>query len=265
MKQIILKPSSWLVRIGHWLGHNWWCIPTCNICICAISGVLIICGDYETGNSLGMVVVGLLFISLLILVHCVIARKYKRLWTFIILFVISCLLWIPLSIISLQLTPYEDLFGKKNPIPEGFPCHEVLDYDIDTTTWEQNYSDAHVDCKDKSTYLQVWSDGSGGMYCFDFYADNLPKGKIWLKGFEATNNIPLSNSWGIRTGILTNYIRTNETRTFKRLVEKQDFLIHDGDWGDYYAVRLEVWFRDAKSRKSQKLMEKTYRMEGWMR
>lgn len=265
MKPIILKPPSWLVRILHWSVHNWWYIPTCNILLSIIASVLIIMKHFETGNALGMACVGLFFLSVLILLYYLIAHKYKDLIIFLIPFLISFLLSIPMSVISIQLTPYEDLFGKKHPIPDGFAYHEVLGFKTNNTTGESIYESARVDRKDESTYLQVWADGVGGMYCFDFYAGNLPKGIIWLKGYEATRNIPLSNSWGIRTGELTNPVKVHEVHSFKRLVEKQDFLIYDGDWGDYYAVRLEVWFEDVKSRKPKKLMEKTYRMEGWMR
>ena len=60
-------------------------------------------------------------------------------------------------------------------------------------------------------------------------------------------------------------IACNATKSFTRLVEKQEFVIYEGDWGDYYAVRVEVWRKDSATRKEHKLMEKVYRMEGWMR
>lgn len=52
---------------------------------------------------------------------------------------------------------------------------------------------------------------------------------------------------------------------FSKVVEKQKFTIYEGDWEEYYAVRVEVWHRDSISCKETKLMEKFYRMEGWMR
>lgn len=57
----------------------------------------------------------------------------------------------------------------------------------------------------------------------------------------------------------------NVTSSFSKIVNKQEFTIYEGDWGDYYAVRVEVWHQDASTGKEEKLLEKIYRMEGWMR
>ena len=35
--------------------------------------------------------------------------------------------------------------------------------------------------------------------------------------------------------------------------------------GDYYAARIEVWHRNAETKQEMKLLEKVYRVEGWMR
>ena len=35
--------------------------------------------------------------------------------------------------------------------------------------------------------------------------------------------------------------------------------------GIYYAAKIEVWHKDAKTGRETKLMEKVYRVEGWMR
>ena len=53
--------------------------------------------------------------------------------------------------------------------------------------------------------------------------------------------------------------------TFSKLVDKQRFTIYEGDWFDYYAARIEVWFKDTKTGDEKKLLEKVYRVEGWMR
>ena len=229
-----------------------------------ITAALILTGRYECGDAVGNYAALLFLLSCALLPFGLLARKSKELKPFILPFILSLLLLFPMSIVYWSM-PYEDLFGKKHPIPEGFAYHDVLGYNTDTTTWKKNYRDAHIDITDESTYLQVWGDGVGGMYCYDFYYKDLPRGKIWLKAYEATENIPLSNRWGIRTAHLDCDVATPGTHSFKKLVEKQGFSIYDGDWFDYYAVRLEVWFTDAKTRKSRKLMEKTYRMEGWMR
>lgn len=49
------------------------------------------------------------------------------------------------------------------------------------------------------------------------------------------------------------------------LKSRKRFTIYEGDWGDYYAARIEVWHKDAATGEETKLCEKTYRVEGWMR
>ena len=53
--------------------------------------------------------------------------------------------------------------------------------------------------------------------------------------------------------------------SFSKLVDKKEFTIYEGDWEDYYAARIEVWHYDKATGKEKKLVEKIYRVEGWMR
>jgi len=55
---------------------------------------------------------------------------------------------------------------------------------------------------------------------------------------------------------------TNELMTFRR---DNHFTIYEGDWGRPYAVRFEVWFRPDNNGQERKLIEKIYKIEGWMR
>lgn len=52
---------------------------------------------------------------------------------------------------------------------------------------------------------------------------------------------------------------------FGIVVDKQKFIISEGDWGDYYAARIEVWFKNTNTGEEIKLLEKIYRVEGWER
>ena len=64
---------------------------------------------------------------------------------------------------------------------------------------------------------------------------------------------------------LNDYLDEDCDGSFSKIVDKQEFTIFEGDWGEYYAVRVEVWHCDASTKKETKLLEKIYRMEGWMR
>ena len=96
---------------------------------------------------------------------------------------------------------------------------------------------------------------------YDFYYSALPEGDIYLRCFEATKNIPLSE------GSIMDESRVSRsaTESFTQLVNKKRFTIYEGDWEDYYAARIEVWHKDASTQKETKLLEKVYRVDGWMR
>ena len=116
-----------------------------------------------------------------------------------------------------------------------------------------------VDSLDADSYLQLW--GDYGCYEYDFYYGALPAGEIFLRCYEATKNIPLSED-GLPE---SSKVRIDSTHSFSKLADKARFKIYEGEFGDYYAARVEVWYRNAATGKEKKLMEKTYRVDGWQR
>jgi hypothetical protein len=148
--------------------------------------------------------------------------------------------------------PGYDNFGKKHIIPDG------LEYSIPL---ESSTSSVAIDSLDINTYLQIRNDFQGGIYDYDFYYSSIPAGEVFLRCFEVTKNIPLSEDRLPERS----KVAIDSTKTFSQLVHNKSFTIYEGDWGDYYAARIEVWHKDAKTGKETKLMEKVYRVEGWMR
>ena len=146
-----------------------------------------------------------------------------------------------------------DGFGKEHPIPEQLEYNLPLSYESDKIEV--------VDSLDTKTYLQIWNDFQGGLYKYDFYYGSLGPGEVFLRCFEVTSNIPLSEDRLIEQS----RVKISPQKQFGKVVNKQSFTIYEGDWEDYYAARIEVWFRSAETKKESKLMEKVYRVEGWMR
>ena len=99
------------------------------------------------------------------------------------------------------------------------------------------------------------------MYQYSFYYPELPDGDVFLRCFEVTENIELSTS-RLRKASTVKVIGHTE---FGMIADKQSFTIYEGDWGDYYAARIEVWHKNARTEEETKLLEKIYRVEGWMR
>lgn len=176
---------------------------------------------------------------------------------------LKCLLSFVLSLVTIVVLggmlafsamwgPGYDDFGKKHKIPDG------LEYSIPL---ESSTLSVAIDSLDINTYLQIWNGDQGGIYDYDFYYGSIPAGEVFLRCYEITENIPLSeNRLPERSKV-----SIDSTKAFSQLVHNKSFTIYEGDWDDYYAARIEVWLKDAKTGQETKLMEKVYRVEGWMR
>jgi len=147
-------------------------------------------------------------------------------------------------------TPKPDGFGKEHPIPVG------LTYNLPLTYVNDSCQAVPIDTLDTNTFLNIWYEG--GVYSYDFYYGPLPAGEIYLRCFEVTENIPLSENFLTEDS----RVEISQTTSFSKLVDQQSFTISEGDMGDYYAARIEVWFENETTRKEKKLLEKVYRIEG---
>ena len=153
--------------------------------------------------------------------------------------------------------PDNDDFGKRHAIPADLEYNEPMEL-RDSVLVEP------ADSLDVDNFLQIYNDFQGGKYLYDFHSCyiSLPAGDIFLRCYEATENIPLSPKV-IPAKSKVEIAATDYS--FTQLVNKQEFTIYEGVWGDYYAARIEVWHRSATTGKEIKLMEKIYRVEGWQR
>ena len=173
-----------------------------------------------------------------------------------------------LPILSFVAMSAPDGFARRHPIPDGLkyenPLGHVCTEDESVENWKASWNtpiEPTIDSTDKYSYLQIWNGFQGGIYEYDFYYPSLPAGTIFLRCFEAGKNEPLSEDGISEASSVKHAANTH----FSKIVEKRQFTIYEGDWEDYYAVRVEVWHRDSITHNEQKLLEKYYRMDGWMR
>jgi hypothetical protein len=102
-----------------------------------------------------------------------------------------------------------------------------------------------------------------GIYKYDIFLNGIEKGSVYLKIFEITNNELLSEKEIKEKGQIE---VENHTDKLKRFELKGDFKIYEGDWGDFYGSRIEVWFKPQNINKPErKLLTKNYIVQGWMR
>lgn len=230
------------------INRFWWIFPA--LFAAAIFFII------ETTPTFWTISTLLAFVAMI--VSWIFLLKFKKWWKCLFSFIlaaltVTCFLYILSKAMTKAFNPGPDNFGKEHSIPTW------LDYNLPLEEGEE--LPCPVDSTAQKTWLQIWNYIQGGTYVYDFHYPALEEGEIFLRCYEATGNIPLSSE----PISLASRVSVPSTTSFSRVVEKQGFIIYPGDWGDYYAARVEVWHRDAKTGNERKLLEKVYRVEGWQR
>lgn len=197
-------------------------------------------------------------IPIALLLSWIILLIYRKWWKCLVSFAIATIAfflfcYMLTCAIDTIFNPRPDNFGKEHPIPAW------LDYNLPHSEGEE--PSCPIDSTATNTWLQIWNGFQGGIYMYDFHHPAIEEGEIFLRCYEATENIPLSPERISHASRVT----VPSTKSFSKLVKGQSFIIYSGDCSDYYAARIEVWHKDAKTGKERKLMEKVYCVEGWQR
>ena len=244
----------------------WWIFPIVSI-FCNIVATL------ETIFKFGDIIFVIAFIlsmlcmpiQVVIFIITLLRKKWKKaIGVFIGGFInaVCFCAWLFFALIMSLFSPENDPFGKEHPIPIDLECNIPLANElIDFEKYEYSYEEATIDSLNSDTWLQIWDGSQGGIYEYDFYHPQLANGTVYLRCYEVTENIALSDK-EVKNN---SEVAVTSHRHFEKLADKQEFTIYEGDWEDYYAVRVEVWHHDNATGKERKLMQKIYRMEGWMR
>lgn len=87
-------------------------------------------------------------------------------------------------------------------------------------------------------------------------------GSVYLKAFEVTQGTQLS---AVRLEDKSRTRMTWSEDPAERFGAKAGFTIYEGDWGQPYAARFEVWFTPDSGEPDRKLAERIFKIEGWMR
>ena len=105
--------------------------------------------------------------------------------------------------------------------------------------------------------------GARGIYTADIFCNPGEPGTIYLKAFEITENIPLS---AYRLRNKNEIVGFSDDLENEQFFSQIQFTIYEGDWGQFYGMRLEVWFiPDHPDGVECKLLEDNFLIEGWMR
>lgn len=130
-------------------------------------------------------------------------------------------------------------------------------------TWEtaKNLLPAGAVIRGKST-LELSNSSQGGIYNAQVRCNPGARGRIYLKAFEITRHAPLSAD-SLKTST-TEWLGWSDDPEEQFLMETH-FSIYEGDWEQYYGARFEVWFKPDDGGAERKLLERNFKIEGWMR
>ncbi len=111
-------------------------------------------------------------------------------------------------------------------------------------------------------WLELRRSTQGGIYNASIRCNPGRSGRVYLKAFEITRKVELSSEW-LET-------ETNEwigwsSDPEEQFLSESNFTIYEGDWEQYYGARFEVWFKPDDGGPERKLLERNFKIEGWMR
>lgn len=104
--------------------------------------------------------------------------------------------------------------------------------------------------------------GEGGRYSLHAYINPGEPGYIYLKAFEATQNIPLSVDKLKEATTRYPGWSDNPKEYFLSITKGT---IYEGTAGTLYPARIEIWFVPQSGSPERKLNESIYYVEGWQR
>ena len=209
---------------------------------------------------------------LLILATLVIAIVKKRYFTAIGVVVMGVFIFLysawTMVIVGLG-EGHGDNFGKRHPIPEGMEYYTTKI----TPEYGNTSAQAYLDILVVERGIVVVDYGQPGQYRYMANVPAIPeRGKIYLKLYEATTNLPLSEYIKYNTTIEVEasdtaiiYAMKSEGKHSVETKNTQYFTVQEGSWGDYYAARVELWYQPESGGEEQLLHSVIYQIEGWSR
>lgn len=220
----------------------------------------------------GIYIFVLFALVLLILATLVIAIVKKRYFTAIGVVVMGVFIFLysawTMIIVGLG-EGSGDNFGKRHPIPEGMEYYTTKI----TPEYGNKSAQAYLDSLVVERGIVVVDYGQPGQYRYMANVPAIPeKGKIYLKLYEATTNLPLSEYIKYNTTIEVEasdtaviYAMKSDGKHSMETKNTQYFTVQEGSWGDYYAARVELWYQPESGGEEQLLHSVIYQIEGWSR
>ena len=154
-----------------------------------------------------------------------------------------------------------DSFADNLELPDNVLLEKPLNERVDTPPVLIKHENSG-EILSSNINFQLYNSYQPGLYEYDLWIQSEQSGTVFLKVYEITQEILLSSS-SVMNG---SSIRIENTQgKIKKFSSKDDFTIYEGDWGQPYGARFEVWFIPDNKNEEKKLVQKNYIIEGWMR
>jgi hypothetical protein len=150
-----------------------------------------------------------------------------------------------------------DEWAKNLKIPTNIQLDNPVDFGFD-----EHRPDSITNRPANQTDFQLYNSFQPGLYEFDFWTNKIESGTIYLKAYEITQEYALSTDRLPESSLVKVY---NPTDSIVKFGTTSHFTIYEGDWGQPYAARFEVWFKADNGGQERRLFSKNYKIEGWMR
>ena len=260
------------ISLGIFLLRYWWVWPLAFLLLIVLQLLDMLNGHFLP-NVIDNVIWGIiLLLGVLQVVAFILSIAHKAWWKlggimaggFLCALGFAAIVFV--GMVTVLFEEEEDHFGMEHPIPDTLQCEVpiggvIMQLPEDSCSVAADSDSIRILSTDKSTWLQLYEGGQPGIYEYTLYAPALPDGYVYLRCFEVTKDIALSTKEIVKR---TKHEFSDHT-SFGKVVDKRDFTIYEGVWGEPYAVRVEVWCHDNASRRDKCLLSKVYKLEGWMR
>lgn len=108
--------------------------------------------------------------------------------------------------------------------------------------------------------LELFNSFQPGIYEAEIWVNPGEAGLLYLKAFEVTRNTPLS---AVELRDDSNERVGWSDDPHQCFFANTVIQINEGDWGHPYAARFEVWFVPDSGQPERRLLEATFKIEGW--
>ena len=129
----------------------------------------------------------------------------------------------------------------------------------DTEQWAKTIPSDENIRKNSQPDIILYNGFQGGIYHADIWCNPGEPGLLYLKAFEITQGTPLSEDR------MPNAKAGYSGDPNEMFLREMGFTIYEGNWGQYYGARFEVWFKPDSGQPDRKLFEKNFKIEGWQR